>query len=84
MKQLILTVTETGRKTGKYLYQVFNEGELLAERRSDRVYVAAHVYRNVAGGAIVYGLPYFYGRMDLVGKNKDAANGAWALATIKK
>lgn len=85
MKRLLLTVTETGRKTNKFHYQVFEGDKLLAERRSDRVYAACHVYcSKLTNDEISYSLPYFYGRLDLVSKNKIACQHAYALATVNK
>jgi hypothetical protein len=53
-----LIVKETKSKTGKYHYQVIDEtGKVLAERKSNRVYVAA-----TTDGR------YFFGRLDLIGK----------------
>jgi len=43
MKNLILKVIDTGRKAGKFTYQIFDGERLLCERRSNRVYVAAFV-----------------------------------------
>lgn len=91
MKQLQLQVTETKNKAGKYKYQVFENGILLAERKSNRVYVACYVTAQQTpgpNGTIMYtgfDLPYFFGRMDLVGKgdSKHAASYAYALATVK-
>ena len=53
-----LKVTETGKKSGKYHYQVFDEtGKLISERNSNREYVAC-----TANGS------YYFGRLDLIGK----------------
>ena len=53
-----LKVTETKNKAGKFHYQVIDEnGQLISERKSNRVYVACT--RN--GG-------FYFGRLDLVGR----------------
>ena len=54
--------TETGRKSGKYHYQVVDEtGKVISERNSNREYVACTI-----GGA------FFFGRIDLIGKGDHA------------
>lgn len=53
-----LKVTETGKKSGKYHYQVIDEtGKIISERNSNREYVAC----TVSGS-------YYFGRLDLIGK----------------
>ncbi len=53
-----LTVNETKNKAGKYHYQVVDEnGNVISERRSNRIYVAC----TINGG-------FYFGRKDLVGK----------------
>ncbi len=52
--------TETGRKNGKYIYQVVDSnGNVKAERISNKDYVAC-----TSGGT------YFFGRVDLIGKGE--------------
>jgi hypothetical protein len=54
----ILKVTETNNKAGKFLYEVVDEnGAILCQRRSNRVYAAATIFGN-----------FFFGRVDLIGK----------------
>lgn len=58
MKSFKLSVTETGNKAAKYLYQVIDaEGNIVSERRSNREYVAC-----TASGE------FYFGRLDLIGK----------------
>jgi len=53
-----LTITQTNKKAGKFLYQVIDEnGTVLSSRTSNREYVACTV-----NGA------YYFGRADLIGK----------------
>ena len=58
-----LTVTKTNNKAGIYHYQVIDKatGNVLAERRSNRKYVAATIDGNI-----------FFGRLELA--QKDAAS----------
>lgn len=59
-----LTVRETGNKAGKFHYQILDAaGNVRAERKSNRVYVAA----TICGG-------YFFGRIDLIGKGDHGRN----------
>lgn len=57
-KEHKLTRTETGRKSGKYHYQVINKatGEVVSERTSNREYQAASLQGN-----------WYFGRPDLIG-----------------
>ena len=58
MSTFKLSVTETKNKAGKFLYQVIDQdGRLVSERRSNRVYVAC----TVTGS-------HYFGRVDLIGK----------------
>lgn len=53
-----LKVTETGKKSGKYHYQVVDEtGKIISERSSNREYVACTINGS-----------YYFGRLDLIGK----------------
>lgn len=53
-----LKKTETGRKNGKFLYEVIDEsGNVISSRTSNRDYVAC----TVNGG-------FYFGRLDLIGK----------------
>lgn len=53
-----LTVTETGKKGARFLYQVIDEaGNILTERKSNREYVACTINGR-----------FFFGRLDLIGK----------------
>lgn len=59
-----LICTETGRKSGKYHYQVIDEnGNVISERHSNREYVAC-----VANGSL------YFGRLDLIGKGEHGSN----------
>lgn len=58
MAHLIKTVT--GRKNGKYLYQVIDsDGKVISERRSNRDYVACTIHGN-----------FYFGRIDLINKGE--------------
>jgi len=57
-KSYSLTVKETGRKTGKFHYQVIDElGNVISERHSNRVYVACQIHGT-----------FYFGRVDLIGR----------------
>lgn len=66
MKHLQLLVTEVGRRDGRFLYQIMEGGRELAHRRSNRVYMAALVMSNE--DFTQFSVPYFFGRLDLIGK----------------
>jgi len=60
MTEYRLRRTDTGRKNGRYHYEVLSpNGEVVSERRSNREYVAANI-----NGA------FYFGRVDLVGKGE--------------
>ena len=81
MKQLELRKTPKGKKI---LYEVIEDGKVLTSRSSDRVYVAAAVVQN----GDVFECPWYFGRMDLVGKgdSKRAIDSGrvYAMATVKE
>jgi len=80
MKKLLLGRDTTGKKSGKFLYTVRDEdGTLLATRSSNREYVACYVEKGSSGN---FSLPYFFGRMDLVGKGDSQRCKPYALATL--
>lgn len=55
-----LLVTETGKKSGRYHYQVVDlNGKIISERTSDREYVACTIDGN-----------FYFGRLDLIGKGQ--------------
>lgn len=77
MKKLLLVKTT---KSGKFLYSVSDEdGTLLATRSSSREYVACYVEKSSSGK---FSLPFFFGRIDLVGKGDSQHCKPYALATI--
>ena len=58
MKKYTLTKTDTGHKSGRFLYTITDEtGAVLSTRKSDREYVAATINGQ-----------YYFGRLDLIGK----------------
>lgn len=60
MSDYKLRKTDTGRKNGRYHYEVLSpSGDVVSERRSNRDYVAANI-----NGA------FYFGRVDLVGKGE--------------
>lgn len=61
-----LTVKETGNKSSKFHYQVINDttGEVVSERKSNRVYVACTIHGE-----------FYFGRIDLIGKGDHG----WAI-----
>lgn len=62
-----LKVTETKNKSGRYHYQVVDElGNVLTERRSNRLYVACTINGQ-----------YYFGRMDLIGKGDHGSAIRW-------
>lgn len=70
MKNLKLAVTETKNKAGKFTYDVIAEnGDVLCTRKSNRIYEACFVteWRDEKG-VTHYDAPYYFGRLDLVGK----------------
>lgn len=79
MKNLELKKTETKNKSGKFLYEVIENGVVIANRRSNKDYVACFVTKQTSGEDYCtkekfteenpsYYLPYFFGRPDLIGK----------------
>ncbi len=72
MKTLILTKVETKNKAAKFTYNVIEDGVVLAERKSNREYVACYVSQYAPGK---FELPYFFGRIDLIGKGDSGKRG---------
>jgi len=79
-----LNVKETKNKAAQFHYTVTDEnGNIISERKSNRVYVACTIY-----GA------YYFGRLDLIGKGEhgkwcrdyqmDEAKQAQQIAYLKK
>ncbi len=65
-----LKVTETGRKGGKFHYQVIDEtGKVISERKSNREYVACTI-----NGA------FYFGRLDLIGKGDHGKDVKYQVA----
>lgn len=86
MKDLELRKLTTKRKAATYTYQVIEFDKVIAERKSSREYVACYIFRHrFEDGSITYYLPYFFGRLDLIGKGSSqyAALSAYGLAKIK-
>jgi hypothetical protein len=72
-KSYKLKVTETGRKGNKYHYQVIDElGNVISERRSDRVYAACTINGS-----------HYFGRADLVGKGDHGRLVRWCVENNK-
>ena len=62
-----LKVTETQRKTGRFLYQVLDQdGNIISERRSHRTYIACTIDGT-----------YYFGRLDLIGKSNHGREVRW-------
>jgi hypothetical protein len=84
VKVLKLRVTDSGRKRSRYLYEVIENGEVLCKRNSNRLYEACFVIenRNELGASIkyTYDCPYFFGRLDLIGKGDSSQCTPYALA----
>jgi hypothetical protein len=55
-KILLLRKTETDRKDDKYLYEVVEDGQVIATRRSHNDYIACFVFKN--GGQLTW--PNFF------------------------
>lgn len=80
MKVLVLTTRQAGKKT---VYEVHENGKLLANRTSDREYFGCMVHEYQPGK---FSLPKFFGRKDLMDKfRNDPRNEAdtyYGIATI--
>ena len=93
LKRLELIVKKTSNNKNKsisYVYQVVEDGKVLCERKTNRVYVACAVTKYIPQGETepIYHAPYYFGRLDLVGKG-DSKNfaerkTAYAFAYVKK
>lgn len=88
LKKLELVVKETpNNKNTSYIYQVIEDGKILCERKSSRVYVACAVTKNEVAGSVSFGAPFYFGRLDLIGKgdSKNFMNwpSAYAIAYVK-
>lgn len=87
MITLELVKKETGKKASKFIYQVMVDGNVVAERKSNRDYVACYVLKSVGKEIPTYGVPFFFGRMDLVGKGDSGRldpKRIHALAVLKQ
>ncbi len=98
MKTLELKKIESNRKASKYTYQVIEDGKVLAERKSNREYAACYVEKYTEGSDYYtkktftpenphFTTPYFFGRMDLIGKgdsSKRSPNSFYAIAILKQ
>lgn len=72
--ELILRKTETGRKQGRFFYEIIDQqGNVLATRSSNREYVAA----TPDGG-------FFFGRLDLIGKGDHGRNLNYMINVVSK
>lgn len=92
MNTLKMTRKETANKATKFIYQIIGQdGTVLCERKTNREYAACLGYTDGHDGKS--DCPWFFGRMDLVGKGdskhayaKMLANDPdvadWFLATI--
>lgn len=72
MKNLTLNKVTTGSANGKYTYQVIEDGKVIATRKSNRNYIACYVTMFTTNNEIQFATPYFFSRMDLVGKGDSA------------
>lgn len=69
-----LRKTETGRKQGKFLYEIIDpSGNVVSTRSSNRDYVAA----------TICGM-YFFGRIDLIGKGDHGRNLRFCEEVVSK
>lgn len=79
-----LVKVETGNKRERYCYQVRENGYVIAERKSNREYVACFVMQmNGADGATWYETPFFFSRIDLIGQNASAKCQPYAVAVLE-
>lgn len=87
-KEISSLKSNNGAKSIKYKYQVLNdEGEVLCERQSNRLYVACYVERlevldhkdrKIGEPAIiVYKAPFFFSRKDLIGRGDSRTFTNW-------
>ena len=60
----------TNNKQSRYHYQVIKDGQIIAERFSNRDYVACFVTVDLQLDC--YQTPYFFSRLDLIGRNGSA------------
>lgn len=77
-------------KKQEYVYEVLGEdGKVICSRKSTRHYVACAVtmYKPKDGSAFHYAAPFFFGRIDLIGKgdskNFEKWDSAYAIAYLK-
>ncbi len=70
--QLVKVELKQGNKN-RYRYEVVENGTVLVTRHSNQEYVACFVEetKNTMGASIkyTYGCPFFFGRLELIGKN---------------
>jgi len=78
-----LVKVETGNKRERYCYQVRENGHVIAERKSNREYVACYVMLcKGADGSVWYETPFFFSKLHLIGRNKSAQNDPYAVAVL--
>ena len=68
----------TGSKKNRFLYLVYQNGEVIAQRHSNRDYLACFVTRSDVG----YDCPYFFSRVDLIGRGGSSSCHPCALAIL--
>jgi hypothetical protein len=83
MKNLTLKVTDTGRKNGRFHYQIFEGDTVLCDRHSNK---GGYVAALVSGQPGTCSAPFFFSRLDLVGKSDSKhlyeSGKAYGLAVI--
>lgn len=65
MKNLTLEVVESGKSHPKYIYNVIEDGEVIAQSTSNRRYVACYVTEYDTNA---FGISFFFGRIELIVK----------------
>lgn len=82
MKTLQLQKTRLSTKGARYLYEIFEDSQLLCQRKSNRNYVACHVYSE--GNPPSFICPMFYSSVELIKRHSGAVPyGIAYLATEK-
>jgi hypothetical protein len=85
METLELIKKETNNKAAKYTYQIIRNGEVIAQRKSSREYIACYINMGVSqkNGNTHYYANYFFSREDLIGKGDSRFAKPFAIARIK-
>lgn len=76
-------------KKQEYIYEIHEDGKKICERKSARHYVACAITKYIPKGETEphYAAPFFFGRLELIGKgdskNFNKWDSAYAIAYLK-